>query len=254
MKIARARRFLLGAFLLFSLPAHACEPIYPFMEAIGGPGLITKSWFVLGCAVALKAILFAGSQQRISFVRASGLMVLGNLFTTGIGVLAAAMLASGPILFVGVIMVWGFCVVPARRLIIAANHPWLRRLHPVGLGAIMALVLASSCILFGIAAGFQFSGQRTAYWILKLSAIYPALIMSMALTAFWEEWVVWKFSGLAADDLSYVQPVIRANLIVLLAVMAFAAAIAFPKRLKSPDFFARNHAVPEVTSTQRSDW
>jgi hypothetical protein len=237
-----ARRFplfLLSAILFVSSNANACEPIYPFMDVVGGPGMLLQSWVVLLVAVAMKSILFAASQKQLGFVHALMLMILANALTTLIGVLAGAMLASGPILFVGIFIVWGICIVPAKRLIAAVKLPWLKRFSPGMLAGAMSLILAASCILFGISAGVQFSGSKVVYWLVKLAAIYPALMMSMVLTAFWEEWVVWKLSSCPVDYSGYVRPVIRANLVVLLCVMAFGAAVALPKRTHAPDFMLR---------------
>ena len=70
-------------------------------------------------------------------------------------------------------------------------------------------------------------------------AIFTALIVSIVLTAFWEEWVVWKLSRSPVEFTGFIQPVIRANLVVLLCVMLFAAGIALPQRLKSPNFLVK---------------
>ena len=64
--------------------------------------------------------------------------------------------------------------------------------------------------------------------------------------AFWEEWVVWKCSSCPVDYAGFVCSVIRANLIVLLCVMAFAAAVALPQRLKSADFMKTAGAVRDL--------
>ena len=82
------------AALSFVATAHACEPIYPFMAAVGGPGILTKSWMVLLAAVSLKAVLFAAWQHRLNFFHAFGLMILANGATTVIGFLAGAIQLS----------------------------------------------------------------------------------------------------------------------------------------------------------------
>src|SRR5262245_50135908 len=125
------------AALSLTTTAHACEPIYPFMAAVGGPGMLTKSWMVLLAAISLKAVLFAAWQHRLNFFHAFGLMIFANGATTVIGFLAGAMLASGPILVVGVFIVWGLCVIPARRLVSAGRISWLGHFSPRTVAAIM---------------------------------------------------------------------------------------------------------------------
>lgn len=234
------QKLIFSIVMLFALGtnARACEPILPFMKVVGGPWLLTDSWIVLLAAVALKSIVFAVLQKRISFVRGLLLMFTGNVLTSFIGVIAAVMIGSGPIWVLGFLIVWALCVMPAKRLLATVKHPRLARFTPGSLAAVMALVLLISCFLFGISTIVIDSHHMILYWIWKLVAIYSALIVSIALTSFWEEWVIWKLSSCPADYSGYIQPVIRANLVVLLCVMLFAAAVMLPKRLKSPDFLA----------------
>jgi len=103
----------------------------------------------------------------------------------------------------------------------------------------MAVALVASCFLFGISSLFADSNHLAVYWIWKLAAVYTALIVSIVLTAFWEEWVVWKLSRCPIEFTGYVQPVIRANLVVLLCVMLFAVGVALPQRFKSPNFLVK---------------
>src|SRR5258706_166559 len=107
----------------------------------------------------------------------------------------------------------------------------------------MTVCLVLSCVLFGVAREIMSPQNIMSYWVLKLLAIYLALVVSIVLTVFWEEWVVWRLSRSPAGEVSFVQPVIRANLIVLLAVMVVSAGVMIPQRLKNPGFI-----VPEKRS------
>ena len=227
------------AVLVFGETANACEPILPFIKVVGGPGMLTSSWIVLFAAVALKSIIFSFSQKKLSFPRAFALMVTGNVLTTIVGMIVAALIGSGPIMFIGALIVWPLCILPARRFIVAANYPWVKRFSAGGLAGVMALALVASCFLFGISSLFADSNHLAVYWIWKLTAVYTALIVSIVLTAFWEEWVVWKLSRCPVEFTGYVQPVIRANLVVLFCVMLFTAGIVLPQRLKSPNFLVK---------------
>jgi hypothetical protein len=187
-------------------------------------------------AVVIKSIVFSILQKRLSFVRGALLMFVGNVLTTFIGIIAAVMIGSGPVFVVGIFIVWALCLLPAKRLLAAVRHPFLERLSTGSLAGMMALALAVSCIFFGVSSIFADSNHLVLYWLWKLAAVYIALIVSIVLTAFWEEWVVWKLSRCPADYTGYVQPVVRANLVVLFCVMLFAAGVTLPQRFKSPNF------------------
>jgi hypothetical protein len=231
--------FFATAIFVFSETARACEPILPFIKVVGGPGIITSSVIILLAAVALKSIVFSLLQKRLSFVRALLLMLAGNVLTTIIGFIAAAMIGNGAMIFFGGFIVWPLCVMPARRILTVVKSPWLKPFSPAGLAAVMSLALVVSCFLFAISAAFIDSNHLIVYWIWKLAAVYIALIVSIVLTSFWEEWVIWKLSRCPADFTGFVQPVIRANLVVLFCVMLFAAGVTLPQRLKSPNFLVK---------------
>ncbi|HTJ00446.1 MAG TPA: hypothetical protein VL527_16320 [Dongiaceae bacterium] len=222
--------------LVFTPTARACEPILPFMKVVGGPALVFESWMALLLVVAVKSTIFACSQKHLSIPRALALMLLGNVLTTIVGVLVAGLVGSGAILFLGLFIVWPLCLPPARRLVAAVKHPWIQFFSGDSPAVIMVLALMISCFLFAMSQSFADAEHLAVYWMWKLVAVYLALLVSLILTAFWEEWVVWKFSRCPAEFSGYVQPVLRANLTVLLGVMLVGAALILPQRLKSPDF------------------
>ncbi len=227
------------AIFAFSETARACEPILPFIKVVGGPWALTNSWMILLVAVVIKSVIFSALQKKLGFVRGLLFMIAGNVLTTFIGVVAAVLIGSGPMFVIGVLIVWPLCLMPAGRFLAVVKHPWLKRFTPGSFAGIMVLALAASCFLFAISSAFIDSNHLIIYWIWKLAVIYLALIVSILLTAFWEEWVIWKFSHCPADYAGYIQPVMRANLVVLLCVMFFAAGVTLPQRLKSPNFLVK---------------
>jgi hypothetical protein len=204
------------------------------MQVLGGPGALAHSFTVLGGAIILKCIAFALFQKRISFVRSILFMLTGNLLTTVIGVVAGAMLSIAQAWIIGLPVVWLLSVLPAKRLIAASQR--FAGANAFALAAKMTGALAVSCVAFMLAMAAVDSASPLMYWLFKIVGIYIALGISIVLTAFWEEWVIWRFSRAAATDTGFASPVIRANLLVLLAVSALAAALTLPKRLKSHDF------------------
>jgi len=83
-----------------------------------------------------------------------------------------------------------------------------------------------------------------------LIAIYIALGASIALSATWEEWMIWLLTARPANT-TYFRPVVRANIYVLLAIMLCGAIVMLPKRLKSPDFLTRSHAHPQLVAAEQ---
>jgi hypothetical protein len=176
-------------------------------------------------------------------------MFLGNVLTSFVGLLVAVMIASGAgIWLVGVPLVCILCWLPSRRLVKVAPVAWLARTSPAGLAGMMTSALLASCVLFTVGQGAIRSHQLTLYWIVKLIAIFLALLASVTLTTVWEEWVVWRLSS-RPEGKGFFVSVLRTNLYVLVLVMVVPAALILPKRLKSPDFLAKR---PSTTVAQRS--
>lgn len=246
----RGYRFLLpAATLLVASPALACEPVVPFMQVMVPALALTGSIFVLAAAVIVKSVLFAVFERRLPRLRAAWRMFLGNVLTSFVGLLVAVMIASGVgVWLVGVPLVCILCWLPSRRLVRVAPVAWLARTSPAGLAGMMTSALLASCILFMVGQGAIRSHQLTLYWIIKLIAIFLALLASVTLTTVWEEWVVWRL-GSRPEGKGFFVSVLRTNLYVLVLVMVVPAALILPKRLKSPDFLAKR---PSATVAQRS--
>ena len=177
-------------------------------------------------------------------------MFLGNILTSFIGVLVAVMIGSSSAWFIGVPVAFALCWLPARRLVKVACNSWLRRISPLGFAAGLTAMLLLSCILFSVGQVAIQTHRLPLYWFMKLTAIFFALLASVTLTAIWEEWAIWRF-GSRPENTNYFLAVVRANLYVLVFVMAVPAALILPKRLKSPDFLAR-HGDSRVVQVVRS--
>jgi len=244
--MSRGYFLLLPAIVLISVSrAHACEPVLPFIQAVAPALALSGSLLMLAAAVVVKSALFAIFERRLPHLRAAWRMFLGNVLTSFVGVLVAAMIGSGPIWVVGVPLVCLLCWLPSRRLVKVAPQGWLARLSPVGLAVILTTALLASCILFDVGQGAIRTHQLALYWIMKLVAIFLALFASVTLTTVWEEWVIWRLSS-RPEGSGFFGSVLRTNLYVLVLVMAVPAAVMLPKRLKSPDFLAKRHGTAVV--------
>jgi hypothetical protein len=239
MNLARARIPISAGILLLAVPAGACEPILPFMKVVTGPAALAGSLAALAGAVALKTVAFACLQKKIGFFRGLLFMFLGNILTTLVGLIVAAMLGNGAFLFLGAPVVWALAFLPAKRLVAARPLPVLAGLGPGFVATLMTLALMLSAILFMLVQGGTFLDRLILHWSVKLAATYLGLIVSIILTAFWEEWTIWRLSASPKQEHCFVRPVLLSNLLVLFCVMLFAAAIMIPSRLKSRDFLAK---------------
>jgi len=252
--MARSRTLLvLGLSLVATNRAWACEPVVPFVQVMVPTLALSGSVLVLLAAVLIKSALFALFEKRLPHLRAAVRMFLGNVLTSFVGLLVAVMIASSPVIwFIGVPLVSFLCWLPSRRLVEVAPVRWLGRTSPGLIAGIMTTALLGSCILFTAGRGALETHELALYWIVKLAAIFLALLASVALTTVWEEWVIWRLSS-RPKGTEFFAPVLRATLYVVLLVMAVAAAFILPKRLKSPDFLARRHStvVAQMTASHR---
>jgi hypothetical protein len=246
--------FIVAALALLSAPvsAFACEPIVPFIKAISGPRLLTVSFVILGVVVLLKSAAFARFQNKISFTKALLWMFAANVFTSIIGIVAPAMVESGGAAFIAVPVVWALCLLPAQRFLVAFPLSRFARYSPRELAFGITAVLVFSYLLLIVSGMVRDSAGFALYWIVKFPALYIALFIGIAVTAFWEEWIVWRFSRSDEEDVSFVQPVIRANLVVLAAVVLFSAGLLIPKRLKNPVLVGPGHSQFALQPSQSS--
>jgi hypothetical protein len=235
MKIEARSTLAPLALLAVPVSAGACEPIVPFVKAVGGPGFLTAAFAILGLVVLLKSAAFAHFQQRLTFAKALLWMLAANVVTSIVGVVVTAMSDSGVAMFIGIPLVWALCLLPAQRLIGAAPVTPLARFTSGQVAFGITLVLVFSYLLLLISRTVHDSDTFLRYWLFKIPTLYVALFVGLVLTAFWEEWIVWQFSRSDDNDFSFVRPVIRANLVVLAAVMLISVGVIIPKRLRNPD-------------------
>jgi uncharacterized membrane protein YfcA len=95
---------------------------------------LSRSILVLAAAVVVKSALFAQFERRLPRVRAAWRMFLGNVLTSFVGLLVAAMIGSGVGVWVtGVPLVGLLCWLPSRRLVNVAAQAWLARTPPANL-------------------------------------------------------------------------------------------------------------------------
>jgi hypothetical protein len=228
-------RSTLAPLVLFAVPlsASACEPIVPFVKAVGGPGFLTAGFAILGIVVVLKSATFARFQQKLTFTKALLWMLAANVVTSIVGVVVTAMIDSGAAMFIGIPLVWALCLLPAQRLIESAPVGPLARFTSGQVAFGITLVLVFSYLLLLISRTVHDSDTFLRYWLFKVPTLFVALIVGLVLTAFWEEWIVLRLSNSGDDDFSFVRPVIRSNLLVLAAVMLISVGVIVPKRLRS---------------------
>ncbi|HLM80316.1 MAG TPA: hypothetical protein VK302_06750 [Terriglobales bacterium] len=226
--------------LVVASPAQACEPVVPFMQVMVPALALSGSILVLAAAVVVKSALFAVFERRLPRLQAAWRMFLGNVLTSFVGLLVAVMIASGAgVWLIGVPLVCLLCWLPSRRLVKVAPLVWLARRSPAGLAGIMTSALLISCILFMAGQVAIETHELIIYWVIKLVAIFLALLASVTLTTVWEEWVIWRLSS-RPEGRGFFGSVLRTNLYVLVLVMAVPAVLILPKRLKSPDFLAKH--------------
>jgi len=240
----RSRRWQILALVAMALaakPTLACEPVIPFMQVIMPALALSGSILVLAAAVLLKSVLFAWFEPRLPRLRAGWRMLLGNVLTSFVGLFVGVMIASSPAAWIiGVPLTFGMCWLPARRLVKAAPLGWFARMSPTTLAGGMTGAMLVSCMLFIVGRGALEAHHHVLYWTIKLAAILVALLASITLTAIWEEWVIWRLSSRPGGR-GFYPAVLRANLYVLLFVMAVPAVLILPKRLHSRDFLAQRH-------------
>lgn len=240
--MARGYRFLVPAVLMIVAGrAQACEPVVPFMQVMAPALALSGSLLVLAGAVLVKSLLFAFFERRLPRLQAAGRMLLGNVLTSFVGLLIAIMIGNATVWLVGIPLVCLLCWLPSRRLVKVAPLAWLARIPPALLAGIMTSALLASCILFAAGQNAISSHQLALYWIVKLAAIFLALLASVTLTTVWEEWAIWRLSA-RPEGTGFFGSVLRTNLYVLVLVMAVPAVLILPKRLKSPDFLSKRHS------------
>jgi len=216
-------------------PAFACEPIVPLVSVFFplGQALRIGGWMLLA-VVIVKCLAFAAMQKTMRFVVAAFAMFVANVVSSFVGLLATLGMAVPQLILVSLVAVFFLSLLPARRLV--ELWPKGRHVSPSGIAAAAVLLFLGSIIGFMAAQAALASERMWLYWVLKLVYVELALAISISLTTFWEEYVVWRMARRDRSERSFLVPVLRANLYVILVVMLVAAAVVLPERLRSADF------------------
>ena len=225
--------------LCFARPVLGCEPVIPVMHVFSGSILAKESLIVLLGAVAIKTAIFAIYEKSIAWYKAVLFMIIANCFSTVVGF--SLSIAVAPYMLPVILPFLFFvCWIPSKRIIAINPGGHFSGWNHYGLAILVMISVYASWYLFGVAQSAI--GSRAplhTYWVLKFVYLYSAIIISFALTTLWEEWVIAGLSKIASGKASFLKSVAFANLITLLAVMLYAAAMMLPIRLKSGNFLVQ---------------
>jgi hypothetical protein len=215
--------------------AYACEPILPLFHALTGASFVTKSFWGLAAAVLIKCVAFACYEQSLSWPKAFFFMLLGNVVTSVIGFVVAGFAAAGSAWFITLPLLFAVTLWPARQLLPRLSWPWLKVFSPSSLAGFTMLLLFLSYVFFGIARSLG-DPPGWGYWLAKAGGLYLAIIISMVITTFYEEWMVYVLARKPKEPPTFYQAVVRANMLTLFIIMGCTAAYILPQRFASPFF------------------
>lgn len=229
--------YILVILVSFSKPVFACEPVVPLAYIFSGTLFAAGSLLILGGAVLIKALAFIFFEKRLPWYQAMLWMIIANVFSSliGFGLSLSAAIPTTLLWFLPIVYV--ISLLPAKRLMIFKPEWSLKGWKCQAFAAVVTGLFLATWVLFGLAQGVLWSNSSLAtYWALKFLYIYSALLLSIALTTLWEEWVISKFVPHSLKNTSFLLPVLKANLITLFVVMVYAAVMILPERLQSGDF------------------
>jgi len=241
MKAVRILCFAL--FLIITAgPAYACTPAVPLVV------LFSLPLFSLVGVIFVKAMMFAVFDKSLPNFTAFGLMVVGNLFSSVIGLVL--LLGTIPFLIIVLfLLVYAVSVRPAQRFI--EYNPWglMKKTSPKLLAALITVAYVGVFFLFSFAMQAKEHSSYLLYWVLKYCYVLIAVSISIFLTTFWEEYVI---VSLAKRDGSLFIPALKANLIAFIIILGFLAAKALPERMRAHDHFIENDNQTAVALVEAS--
>lgn len=229
------------AFLLTGAGLQACEPMVPMMRALAGPNWMIPSLGGLVGVVMFKCAAYAMYEKSLPRGQAFGMLFVANLFTTIIGFFVAAVIAS-PSMLLGLPLIFVVSLRPAKRLCSLTEPAFMRRIPSTSFAGLVTAALFVSFVLFGMANQMA-DHPGWSYWVVKVAAVYSALLISIALTTFWEEYIVGSLAGVEDGKPRYFPAVLRANLLTFLVAAGIGAAMMLPKRFASSDFLVSPHSM-----------
>jgi hypothetical protein len=226
--------FILAAALFFPNAALACEPIIPLVILFSVP------FYSLYGIIFLKAVGFAWLERSIPTLKSFAFVIAANIFSSLIGFVLIIAYAVPFFIFFVFPVLYLLSLSPAERLI---KFLQIECLSKQGLASAIVILYFLTFILF-VAAQSQLNSSLTTYWILKYLYILTALVISIGLTTLWEELII---AELSESNKNYLINVLKVNLVAFLLIMAFLAANALPKRLKSNNFLIQNKTTMDVS-------
>jgi hypothetical protein len=205
---------------------------------LGGPGAITLSLVALLIAIVFKSLLYGYFQRESGFVLSFLHMFLANILTSLIGAAVAAIITAGPvpiILLIGLSLTGYLSYGPVQRLSLLCTK---FSLSPLFLSLLIPLLLFISMIIWGASremiGNVNNGNPFVSYWLVKITYVLIAITISLFLTAFWEDWAIYKISG--HSSIQQLIAVFRADYITLFCAASYAAIIIIPKRLLYPGY------------------
>ena len=244
------QKALLSLFLLlFYLEnVYACEPVYPFMMTMGFP-VFTLRFFSYGLLpifllVVVKGVLIA-KFQKISLGLSLLLSCPTNCVSTLAGLVFSAFLASGPLFLPVLFLVCGIISLPVGFLMVKYEEfRFIETKSRVVVALCLTLLGVLSVLMFAFSGGYVASESPNllVYWLVKITATTIAMLISILLTTAYEVVVI---SGLyrliRKKELNFINSVLRANIIAILALSVAAALIVLPIRFNSPDWLLESN-------------
>ncbi|MFC1461922.1 hypothetical protein ACFLQR_05345 [Verrucomicrobiota bacterium] len=240
----KTRCLILLSILSIAVPAWACEPVVPLAVLYAGEfslAIIAHSVPFLFAVVGVKCAAFIWFSRRLlPWYKAILLMVIANVVSTLIGIVASIPFAV-PIFLIGIIpLVFGLSLFPARRYSRWLSDQFKNPIQPRTVAWIVTLMFIGSTVLFFLATGLVEHSSRISlwwYWLVKIVYVYIALLLSTGLTIYIEDGTISSLAKQTNDKQTpYLAAVARANLLALLLITIVGAIKTLPARLASPDF------------------
>lgn len=238
----------LTTWLLAALPAMACIPIVQVSYVFWGPAfwagsrLATYSMLGMAIVVAVKCVAFQRADAVLPAWLRAPAMIVANVVSTFIGLIVAAIAASGGVGFIFQFIFQAICFFPfALRL--QATWPWPatdKWKGPAGFLPFLVLPVLDfiGFYLFMQAQDPGDRGDLATYWALRVVCVLVGMATTMLVTVAVEETAI-SAIGLRWRRASFLPAVARANLAAYFVAAAFGAAVALPQRLYNQDYYHR---------------
>lgn len=219
--------------------ASACQPVYPFLAAIGLP-VFTIRYFSYGLAIimalaVMKGILIA-KFQPINPVISVLLALLANVVSTIVGI-AFCFFGAAPSALFFLLPISFVLALPVGALMVRYEEfVCIHNDSTIGTACALTLLGFISMVLFSI-SGIFVSDNLTVYWIIKIVATTSAIFVSILLTTAYEVVVITSvYDVIQGEQLSFFSSVLKANVLSILALSVVLASIVLPLRFQSPDW------------------